>query len=205
MQNGSFDMQSAPVDRPPYVEFFLKPVEDRAASIKEGCYQAKDVVFAKVFRAGSRDVLEVEAEIWIKQLEEKARGKLVPFEWPGIYKTALRNWQEGAEIPSHGTPIATWPGASPSAIEQLIRAKVRTVEDLAELSESSFEQIGIGALGLKLKAQAYLRAGTEAGKLAEENVALRLQTNELKAALEKLTEQVKTLAANQAKPATIKG
>lgn len=45
-------------DRPPYVEFVIHPVEDRAASIESGCYTAKDVVFAHIMPFGGKDIIE---------------------------------------------------------------------------------------------------------------------------------------------------
>jgi hypothetical protein len=48
--------------KPPYVRFEVRSVEDRTASIESGHYVGKDVIFAIVTPAGTRDRIEREAD-----------------------------------------------------------------------------------------------------------------------------------------------
>ena len=70
-------------DRPPYVQFELRAVEDRSALIETGHYGSKDVAFALITPAGSKDRVERNAEEWLEHIrtqveEERFPARLVP-------------------------------------------------------------------------------------------------------------------------------
>lgn len=83
-----------------------------------------------------------------------------------------------------GTPLKTLPFLSESQIEELSYFKIRTVEKLANLSDSVAQNF-MGARELSQKAQRYLQAVTSNESLAEENRTLRARMD----ALEKMLEQ----------------
>ena len=56
--------------RPAYVQFEVRAVEDRTATLESGHFVAKDVIYALVTPAGTKDRLEKNAEEWIKRMEE---------------------------------------------------------------------------------------------------------------------------------------
>lgn len=166
-------------ERPPYVSFEVRPVEDRAASEKAGHYVSRDVDFVSITRPGSRDSLDKEALVWLAECREKARLKQMPQEWYVAFKGAYDAWKEGEELPEQGTPIKGWPVLSPGAQRTLIAAGIRTVEDLAELPDSEFSAVGTGAMGYKQKAKAWLVAAEGTGKAAAQIEALTVQVAEL--------------------------
>lgn len=92
-----------------------------------------------------------------------------------------------------GTPLSEWPGVSRSQVEELRYLNIRTVEQLAAVSDSNAQKI-MGVNLLKQKATAYLESAKEAAvaeALAEErekSEKLQKQVDELAMKLELLTE-----------------
>lgn len=77
-----------------------------------------------------------------------------------------------------GTPLKVLPFLSEAQIEEFAYFKIRTVEQLAELSDNvNF----MGAQEYKRKAKGFLEASTTGSKLAEENKNLQAQLDEMKA------------------------
>lgn len=188
--------------RPPYVSFEVREVEDRAASIEAGHYVAKDVHFAVVTPAGSKDRHEKLAEDWFAQLEQQVREERFPREWYKAYKEAYAAWKEGREMPENGTSVTRWPVLSPSQVRQLLDLRVRTVEDLASANEETIMRLGMGGRSLKDKAVAWLAAANGPGKLAEEVSSLRQEIDAVKLRNTSLEEQNREL---QAQVAALKG
>lgn len=177
-------------DRPPYVKFKKVAVEDRAATITSGHYVAKDVDFAVVTPAGSKDELEYVVEEWFERLEESSRAGRFPPAWLSHYRSAYEMWKKGEEIPLTGIPLAAWPAISPAQYETLKAARLYTVEDVAQMNEESIARVGMGARALKQRAEAFLQTAKETGKAAEELAALRQQNKDLEETVKRLSEQV---------------
>lgn len=178
---------------PPYLEFSRRAIEDRAASMAAGHYVARDVDFVSIQRPGSRDVHEEEVATYFEKYRNKVRGKQAPASWLQMFESNYSLWKQGLEIPLVGSPLRGWPLLSPSQLENLLRAKVRTVEELAALPESELQHLGFGIVTLRLKAQEWLLAGSEKGVQVEKLAHLARENSELKAALQKLAEEFKTL------------
>lgn len=192
--------------RPPYVQFETRAVEDRTASVESGHYTSKDVIFALVTPAGTRDRIEKEAESWLDSIREGVNQERIPAEWLHAYQAALKMYKEQQEIPENGTPVKNWPAVSPSQVKMLLDLNIRTVEDLAQATEEALNRIGMGARALKSKAQAWLDSSGGQGKLAGELESLRVRNEELEARdaareeqLRTLTTQVEALQAAQPK------
>jgi len=181
-------------ERPPYVAFEIRAIEDREASLEAGHYVAKDVIYALITPQGSKDRIERVAEDWVKQCFQHAEEGRMPLEWAKGFETGFKMYQEGREIPENGTPIVTWPAIGPAQQKQILDANIRTIEDLAQANEASLAAIGIGARGLKQKAQAWLDAAGETGKTALELDNLRQRMAELEARNEKLETDNKQLS-----------
>ena len=180
-------------DRPPYVVWEIRQVEDRAASIAKGHYSTKDVDFAIITRPGSRDTMDREALPWLADLKQKANKGELPLTWYQGFQSSYDAWRKGEELPTEGTPIKGWPLLSPAAQKDLVHIGIRTVEDLAAFSDSELGQIGLGALAMKLKAQEWLKAANGPGKAAEEAAAIRTQLAQLIELTRQQAETIKTL------------
>ncbi len=194
-------------DRPPYVAFERRAVEDRTESEKAGRFMTRDVDFVVVTRPGSRDTVEKEAEVWVREIEEKSRSRSgqpsqVPSTWGPAFREAYKLWKSGEELPTSGTPIKGWPLLSPAAQKDVINAGIRTVEDLAALPDNELSQIGIGAVSFKQKAAAWLTAADGTGKAAAEISTLSSKVEQLAALAKEQADEIKSLRARL--PQTVK-
>lgn len=174
-------------DRPVYVEFQVRAVEDREASIEAGHYVAKDVVYAVVTPPGGNLVIDAVAEDWLK----KKRTDKFFGHYEGVYKAFL----EGREAPLEGTPIKEWPPISPAQAEMCLRAEIRTVEDLATCSDGALERIGMGARALQQKAQTWLNTAEGSGKTTERLTKLERMLETMKDEMDQKDRTIESLRA----------
>ena len=175
-------------ERPPYVRFERRAVEDKAASLAAGHWVGKDVDYVKITPAYTKDVIVRDVAGWFEKLKQDERNGRVPNTWIPYYQRAYKAWQDGQEPPIEGTPIRGWSVISPAQQEMLCGLQILTVEDLARLPEDSFRRVGMGAAKLKNLAIAAVKAAKEHGPLVMENA-------EMKAALELANANIKTLTA----------
>lgn len=187
-------------DRPAYVRFERRPVEDKAASQREGRYVAVDVDFALITPTYSKDCVEYKVTRWLENMRQNVRNGRVPEEWAEQYERAYKAWKEGQEIPISGTPILGWGMISPAQQKMLIEINCRTVEDLAAMNDEGIRRFGMGALDLKKKAVNWLESLNAAGPLAMRATALERENEILKSQVDTLSAKVEALVA--ALPAT---
>lgn len=185
--------------RPPYVSFERRPIEDRNASIESGRYVAKDVDFVIITRPGSRDTVEKPAKEWLAEMEDKARKGRVPQEWLKHFSGAYEFWLKGESAPEQGTPIKGWSVVSPAMQETLVRAGIRTVEDLAIAGQAELMGVGMGAISLKQKAQNWLDLSKDQGVAVEKMNQLQTKVADLTDLVAKLMEANKELRASREK------
>ena len=182
-------------EKPPYVVFEYRPVEDRTQTIAQGRFIAKDVAFAKITRPGSRDTLEVEAESWLNQLKLKASRNEAPAEWATGFREMFERWKKGEDIPLEGTPLKGWPVISPAAQVLIGKAGFRTVEELASAGDAEVSQIGTGAIEFRNKAKLWLEQASGPGKLVERVNAMDVQLKQVLEINAKQAEEIKSLRA----------
>lgn len=151
-------------DRPPYVVWEMRQVEDRAASEAAGHIVEKDVAFAVITRPGSRDTLDAEALVWLKKLKNT---KEIPSNWYAAFQQSFDQWLKGETAEVNGTPIKGWPTLGGAAQKVLLAAGIMTVEDLAAMPDQDLQNVGTGAVSYKMKAKAWLEAANGPGKMAE--------------------------------------
>lgn len=193
--------------RPSYVMFESRQVEDREASIKSGRYMAKDVHFAIITPIGSKDRIPRQVDDWFKQMEQQVREERIPRAWMTQYKAAYEAWVKGETLPVFGAPIKGWPVLSPAQQANIIGANVHTIEDLAQINDEAQRRIGLGALEFRDKAIAWLKAAKDLGPVTQENAALRAKVASLEAQLvsaNKLNEQLKVENQHLATAALVK-
>lgn len=178
-------------DRPSYVKFERRAVEDRTRSIAEGAFKTKDVDFAIITPVGSKDRIERIATEWLVQVAQQVREERVPLAWLTAWEGAYAAWKKGEEIPLNGTPIKGWQVLGPAHQTNIIAANILTVEDLAQANDEAIRRIGMGAIELRDKAIAWLKGAAGPGKFAQELSALQAKQR----ALEQANEQL--LAANK--------
>lgn len=183
-------------DRPPFVSFEVRAEEDRQASIEAGHYVTKDFDYALVTPAGSKDRVEQKVVEWFAKLRTQVREERFPAAWLENYESAYKAWKSGQEIPLDGTAIKNWPILSPSQVRTLLELNVRTVEDLAAANEELVVRLGMGGRSLRDKAREWAKAkGGDAGKQAEEIVALRLKLEAAETARAAMETELRALMA----------
>lgn len=181
--------------KPPYVQFETRPVEDREASEQAGHVVYRDVIFAIVTPAGTRDRLEKVAEEWLANLEEGVRQERIPAEWPEGYRRKLDLFKSNQEIPLDGTALSLMTTLTPAQVKNCLNANILTVEDLASATEEAMTRIGMGGRDLKQKAQAWLDAVDSKGKPAQELNELRVKNKTYEAQIASHEETIKKLQA----------
>lgn len=187
--------------RPPFVQFEYRAVEDRSASIERGCYVSRDVAFAIITPAGSKDRIEKIAEDWLADMKMQVSQERLPNEWFQHYRTVYAAWKEGREVPETGISVRNWPVASPAQVEMLLNLRIRTVEELATCNEEAISRMGMGGRALKQKAVDWLSAAEKTGKDVENTASLRAEIEQLKLTLQRLeaeNAQLKQAVVNAA-------
>lgn len=179
------------VMRPPYVRFERRAVEDRSQLMTSGKYGFKDLDIACITSPGQKDIVERPAVEWLTALEKQANDGRVPSTWVDHFRRSYETWQTNQKTPENGTPIRGWQVLSPAQQEGVLAANIRTVEDLASANATALSAIGMGALVLKQKAEAWLKTGQDVGSIAERLASLERDNAELAARNAELLEAVK--------------
>lgn len=183
-------------ERPPFVSFETRAVEDRAASIEAGHYVARDVDFALVTPRGSKDRVERVVSEWFTNLKKEAANGRFPAEWLRSIESGYKDWKEGRETAVDGTSIKNWPILGPSQIVMLQQVGVRSVEDLAAANEELITRLGMGGRALVEQAKAWLESSSDVGKVSADINALRVENTQLKEQNKELLADLKTMAEN---------
>jgi len=182
-------------ERPAYVRFERRPVEDRNASAQQGRYVATDVDFALVTPPYSRDIFEQKAADWLAEMRRQVGFNRLPEEWYAKYQEQFEKWKIGEEIPVDGTAIKSWGVLSPAQQKMLVEINIRTVEDLAQVNDEGCRRIGIGGGELRDKARAWLSQLADKGPLTQENSSLKAENDALKKDILTLRGKVEELSA----------
>ena len=192
------------VERPCYIEFELKAVEDRDESISQGMPVYKDVEVAYLTPIGCQGTSVVEKFVTEQQLQEwrygdKRRNGPVPY-----YIEAYEAWKAGLDIPTNGLDIKNWPGVTPAQLKTCQEAGVRTVEDLGSANADTIRRLGMGSVALVQKAKIYLE-NAETNKAAEEISALHMQMADMKALIDEQNDQIAEMQKNLESPVAKRG
>ena len=173
-----------------YVEFELRPEEDREASIDQGMPVFKDVEFAMITMPGGGLVVDKpinEALLHEWKNGDNRRKPPSPFAY-----RAYEAWKEGREAPVNGTDLKNWPGVTPAQLKTCQNATVRTIEDLAEANADTIRKLGMGGVAMMEKAKAYLASANQ-NKTSEEVSALMVKLDALSDTVKRKDEQISDL------------
>jgi len=182
-------------ERPAYVMFEMRAVEDRAATIKNGYYSTKDAEYALITPPYSKDCVEMECAVWLKKNDDDERNGRIPASWRDKWRQAYDAWKSGQELPLDGHPIKGWGVISPAQQANLLQVGVKTVQDLAAANDEGLRRIGMGAVDLKNRATAWLKAESGPGKAAQEIASLKADNVRQAATIKQLVDTVEELKA----------
>lgn len=186
--------------RPPFIVFEQRAVEDRNASIAAGGLVMRDVDYVIVRQVGCKDTVEKEAEGWLVDIEKAAAQGTYPGEWVRHFREKYHAFKAGQAEPELGLSVRQWPSLSKAQAENLIAAGVRTVEDVAVMNEPTMQRVGMGARELKGKAKAYVESRDQ-NKAAEQITALQAQLGDRETRIEALEARLAALEAGGKKRA----
>ena len=173
-----------------YVEFELRPEEDREETIAQGMPVFKDVEFAMITMPGGGLVVDKpinEALLHEWKNGDNRRKPPSPFAY-----RAYEAWKEGREAPVNGTDLKNWPGVTPAQLKTCQNATVRTIEDLAEANADTIRKLGMGGVAMMEKAKAYLASANQ-NKTSEEVSALLVKLEALSDTVKRKDEQISDL------------
>jgi len=132
-----------------YPIFSRKFRQDKVASVKEGRIVGADIEMVEVIVAGDR------TQTWYGKVTDEHRNR-----WPVLYQA----WKKGEEPPVQGTPLEQWPLISTSFLHELKSLGVRTVEQMANLTDTQAQGFMSG-MAWRAKALEFLnKDGTAAEK-----------------------------------------
>jgi hypothetical protein len=182
-------------EQPPVIDFYLGAKEDRAKSLEAGSLIMVDVVMVRIRQRGAKDFCEKEAEEFVKEMELYSSTGRVPGHWGPAYRDAINRFKKGEDGPVDGIDIRNWGGASPAQQQNLRSMGILSVQDVARMNEAAMKNIGMGAVMLKQRAQAYLdtiNGSVNPEKLAQQTAKIEdqgKQIEELRAELAKVNDK----------------
>lgn len=159
-----------------FVQFYSDAVEIKFETEKQGRPIFKDM-------AHIRKVIPGDMKTVIERVAKPEDMRQFPREWEA--------YQRHNTAGVTGTPLEQWPQITKSQVKEAKYLEVHSVEQMAELSESSCQRLGMGFFELRNKAKAYLQAaaGTAQATAQEaENQRLREEMEMLKAQMAGLAE-----------------
>lgn len=167
--------------------FYLRPVEQAHKTATEGRPIFEDVEFVEIIIPGNRGAVHDT----MVRAEHRER-------WPREYAA----FKAGQALPVEGTPLEEWPAVTRSQVEELRHFNIRTVEQLAALSDDALNRVvPMGGFSLREKAQRFLEhaaslAPMEALAAKHEADAAKLAAMEEQ--IRQLTEQLKAQSQDAA-------
>lgn len=180
-------------ERPAYVQFERRAVEDKIESLKQGKSVSKDVDFVKVTPPYSKDCYEQKVDLWLQNVETNVKNGRTPEAWMQYWKRAYQAFCEGQAMPLEGTPIRDWSSISPAQIKNLIALNILTVEDLANANDQGLKRIGMGAVELRNKARNWLQATKDHGPLVMKVTSMETENKQLHETITSLQGQIAAL------------
>jgi hypothetical protein len=193
----STDIQGAPVlsrKDMPYVAFETRSEQDNTATKKQGRVVFRDQDYARITAPGSRDVHFEKIPQWWGKLElEFKSGRLMP-EWVSFWKNSYEQYRKGLEIPVDGTPIKGWNMLSKAQQDNCIQCNILTVESLATINADGVARLGMGAIQLKQRAEAWVAQRDQFEGPAIKMSSLQRENDVLKETVANLTDKVEALS-----------
>lgn len=169
-----------------YVRFYVDAVENQKKSKELGRPFFEDTEMVEILVPGDKDnTIVAPAKTYLPRFAAKYQAWKANQNQDAVDGTLLKEWPGG-------------PGAS--QVKNLEVYKIRTVEQLAGLSDGNLQAMGPGYLDLRKRAQAYLDTAKGAASTQKMQLELAKRDGEievLKRALKEQNEQIAKIQANQ--------
>ena len=167
-----------------YVQFFSHPMQDKAKTLEEGRPIFVDTEYIRIMVPGDK------GNVVMRSVREDDRQR-----FPKQYQAFKNDEEEILE----GTPLDKWNFVSAAQVEELKYFGIRTVENLANVTDTNAQKF-MGINLLRQKAQEYIAAASSEAPIAQlqEELSARDATIAEQASL--LADMQERLAALEAKP-----
>ena len=166
------------------VRFFKHPMENQAKSKEAGRPIFEDADYIEIMQPGNKD------SIIRRPATERDKNRFAEH----YRKYQVRVDDEHIE----GTLLSEWPGISRAQVEELSYMNIKTVEQLASVSDSNAQGI-LGINALRTRAADYLEAAKEAAT-TEALADAKRQNEELQELVAELSMKVDVLSNTQPAP-----
>lgn len=187
--------------RPPHVVYERRAEEDRTASIEQGRYVSRDVDYAIVTPAGSKDRVERVVADWFLMLAGEVKAERWPQTWLDQLRAGYDSWTRGQTPPESGTPLSTWPALSPAQVKNWAQIGIRTIEELAEANEETLSAYGMGSRDMKSRAGLFLEnAKSDSGPLVAKLRAAEELIASMEVRMKSMEAQLQAAAPATAQP-----
>ena len=187
--------------RPPHVVYERRAEEDRTASIEQGRYVSRDVDYAIVTPAGSKDRVERVVADWFLMLAGEVKAERWPQAWLDQLRAGYDSWTRGQTPPESGTPLSTWPALSPAQVKNWAQIGIRTIEELADANEETLSAYGMGSRDMKSRAGLFLEnAKSDSGPLVAKLRAAEELIASMEVRMKSMEAQLQAAAPATAQP-----
>ena len=170
-----------------YIKFKHSSIVDTPATVEAG---------RTVYKEGYEATILIDDKTNFKL--EWGEDDEVPGEIRLYWMKEFEAWKLGLEH-VEGTPVGLLPGLTPAQVDNLVSAKIRTVEELAGATAIQLERIGMGAQKMKTLAETFL--GASGGKVAMKMTTLEQDNENLKEELADLRMQLEEMRVQREKEA----
>lgn len=165
-----------------FIRFERLPKQNAEKTLAEGRPVFDDVEYIEIAVPGDK------SNIVHKPVTDEHRRK---------YRAQYADWKSGLEGVTSGTPLAEWPAVGRSQVEELLYFKIKTVEQLASVSDGNLQHLGHGYLELRRKAADYLAHAKENQPLLAMRAELASRDNTIATMQEQLLQLGDALQAQR--------
>lgn len=170
-----------------YPRFYIESIQDVLASEQAGRPIFRDVEMVQILMPANRLLSPTHKVTTIDQQR-----------WPNEYKA----FRDGEELAPNGTPLEHWNALSRAQVYEFKGLHMRTVEDVAKMTDAAAQQIPFGTR-FREAAAAYLddaaasaltsRLSAENDRMVADMTGLQRQNDELKAQMNEMWTQLQAL------------
>lgn len=157
------------------VRFYLRPVVDKALTLKEGRPIHVEAPYVEISNPGDRS-----------NVVDRAVRDFDKERYPRQWLAFIANKPQDA---ASGTLLTAWGQLTPAVIEDLRYFKITTVEQLAGVTDGNLGAMGIGARKHRQQAQEFIEAAKSAAPLMRAQQALEEKEARIAALENALKEQ----------------
>jgi hypothetical protein len=163
-----------------YVEFYRRPIQNEEETLKQGRPVFEMQEFVKIVTPADK------TNMIDRKVSDKERNM-----FPRVYEAFKA---DKSQDEASGLLLSAWGGVPPERVEEYAYHKVKTVEQLAGVSDASLQRLGPGALKDRERAKDYVEHAKGNAPLLQLRKQLEDRDNEMETMKRQVKEQSEMLA-----------